>query len=142
GTVGVPYSLTFQASGAVPPYTWTLAGTFAGNDPPPGLTLSSGGVLSGTPTTAGQFSFGIVITASDGQPTAKTYAVTINPAAPSITSALTASAQVGVPFSYQITATNNPTTYGASNLPSPLSINTGTGVISGTPTTADTFSIG
>lgn len=56
-------------------------------------------------------------------------------AAPTITAPFTASAVVGSPFYFQITATNVPTSYGASGLPGGLSLNAGTGVISGTPTT-------
>jgi hypothetical protein len=43
---------------------------------------------------------------------------------------------VGSAFSYQITATNSPTSYGASGLPAGLSVNSTTGLISGTPTSA------
>ncbi|MCX7899993.1 MAG: Ig domain-containing protein, partial [Methylocystis sp.] len=58
------------------------------------------------------------------------------PPAPSITSSLSASGTAGQAFSYTITATNSPTNFGASGLPSGLAINTATGVISGTPSTA------
>ena len=54
---------------------------------------------------------------------------------PSITSSLTASANVGTAFNYTTTASGTPTSYTATGLPSGLSINTSTGVISGTPTT-------
>jgi Putative Ig domain. len=43
---------------------------------------------------------------------------------------------VGVAFTYQITATNNPDSYNAAPLPAGLSVNTTNGLISGTPTTA------
>src|SRR4029434_3627969 len=64
-----------------------------------------------------------------------------NPPPPVITSPATATGQVGVAFSYQITATNNPTSYNATGLPAGLSVNTSTGLISGTPTTTGTYSV-
>jgi hypothetical protein len=60
---------------------------------------------------------------------------------PVITSASTASGTVGKAFSYQITATNSPTSFGATGLPAGLSINTSTGLISGTPTASGTSSV-
>jgi hypothetical protein len=63
-------------------------------------------------------------------------------AAPVITSPLTASATFGVAFSYQITASNNPTSFNATGLPAGLSVNTTTGLISGTPRgSGGTFSV-
>ena len=55
------------------------------------------------------------------------------PQPPVITSPGTASGKLHKNFSYQITATNNPTSYSASGLPAGLSVNTSTGRISGTP---------
>ena len=55
-------------------------------------------------------------------------------ATPAITSTLSATATVGSSFSYTITATNSPTSFSASPLPAGLSVDTSTGVISGTPT--------
>jgi hypothetical protein len=62
-------------------------------------------------------------------------------AKPGITSDATASGTVGIAFNYAITASNSPTSYQASNLPAGLSINTTTGVINGTPTTAGSKSV-
>lgn len=58
------------------------------------------------------------------------------PAAPVISSAATASGTVGQAFSYQITASNSPTSYAATGLPAGLSVNNANGLISGTPTAA------
>lgn len=61
GKVGVAYFQQMTADGGTGPYTWSItSGTL-----PPGLTLSSSGVLSGTPSAPGQYSF--VITATDAK---------------------------------------------------------------------------
>jgi probable HAF family extracellular repeat protein len=65
------YSSAAIASGGVPPYTYSTAGTLA-----PGLTLAPGsGVISGTPTTAGTFNF--TIHATDASSGTATHACTI-----------------------------------------------------------------
>jgi hypothetical protein len=56
-----------------------------------------------------------------------------------LTSALTGDASTGFSFNYQITATNNPTSYVLVNAPSWLSLNQSTGVISGTPSEGGIF---
>lgn len=61
---------------------------------------------------------------------------------PRITSPDTASGIVGVPFSYQITADQAIATWGATPLPPGLTVNTTTGLISGTPTAVGTTSVG
>ncbi len=66
----------------------------------------------------------------------------INPPPPVITSPGTAIGQIGVPFFYQILATDTPTQgtpYGASNLPPGLTVDTGTGLISGTPSAVGVY---
>ncbi|MDK2771667.1 MAG: choice-of-anchor D domain-containing protein [Flavobacterium sp.] len=61
--------------------------------------------------------------------------------APVITSLLTASATQGTAFTYNIVATNSPTSYNATGLPAGLSINTATGQITGTPTVSGTYNV-
>jgi alpha-tubulin suppressor-like RCC1 family protein len=58
GTVGAAYSQTLQGSGGSPPYTWSItAGSL-----PSGLSLSSSGVVAGTPMAAGTSSFTVRLT--------------------------------------------------------------------------------
>ena len=99
------------------------------------------------PTTVGGNTALVGFTGGTGQFTAIqeiigwTLSSTTGAAAPVITSARTASGTVGSAFSYQITATNTPTSYGATGLPAGLSVNSGTGLISGTPTAAGTSTV-
>ncbi len=86
GVVQSPYNTTLVPSGGLAPYTWTLnSGAL-----PPGLTLSSGGIISGTPPVSDLGSGGVakkysfVVKVTDSQtPTAafqtKAFSITINP---------------------------------------------------------------
>jgi hypothetical protein len=62
-------------------------------------------------------------------------------AVPVVTSTGSATIPVGQPYSYTIAATNSPTSYSASSLPSGLTVSTSSGVISGTPTHTGTYTI-
>ncbi|HLP19678.1 MAG TPA: YDG domain-containing protein, partial [Chitinophagales bacterium] len=71
-----------------------------------------------------------------------TAATTASGAPPTINSSLTASGTYGTAFStYTITATNSPTSYNATGLPTGLSVNTGNGQITGTPTQTGSFNV-
>ncbi|HWZ50728.1 MAG TPA: MBG domain-containing protein [Granulicella sp.] len=82
GSYGTAYSQTVTAAGGTAPYTYALfSGTL-----PPGLALNTGtGVLSGTPTAAGTFSFAITATDANGFTGTQSYTLTISPAALTIT---------------------------------------------------------
>jgi phosphatidylinositol-3-phosphatase len=121
--------------------------SFDAADLPAGLSINrTTGLISGTPTAAGTSSVGLSATNASGTGTA-TLSLSIAsgtpppPAIPAINSATSATGQVGSAFSYQITATNNPTSFDGTGLPAGLSINKGTGLVSGTPTAAGTSSI-
>ena len=64
GTVGAAYSQALAATGGVPAYAWTLAG----GSLPAGLSLSSAGVISGTPTTAQTANFTVLVDRFAGSP--------------------------------------------------------------------------
>jgi uncharacterized repeat protein (TIGR01451 family) len=140
GEVGIAYSDTLTATGGTGTLTWSVgSGTL-----PPGLTLnSSTGVLAGTPTTGGSYTFTVKITDAFGGTATKSATVVIasgltlsNPAPPS--------AQAGIAYTDTLTATGgtSPFTWSISggSLPSGITLNSSTGVLSGTPTSAGLYS--
>ena len=72
-SVGVPYTFTVTASGSPAP-TFTVPA----NTLPPGLTLSSAGVISGTPTQAGLFTGTITAGNSVSPPATQNFSITVN----------------------------------------------------------------
>ena len=137
-------SLTSNAtSGAAYTYTITannLPASFNATGLPSGLSINTmTGVISGTPVVAMGGPVNVMISATNATGTyTKTLVLTVSLNAPSITSANTASGSSGAPFSFQILATDFPTSYAATGLPAGLSFNTMTGLISGTSTVAMT----
>jgi hypothetical protein len=72
-TIGVAYSQTFAASGGSSPYTWAIpSGTL-----PPGLSFSAGGLLSGTPTQIGLFTFAVYVADSTGVLASKPFSLLV-----------------------------------------------------------------
>jgi PKD repeat protein len=101
------------------------------------------GVISGIPQSAGTWTISLSATNAGGTGTG-TLSLTVNPSTnppPAITSPLSVSGTVGTTFSYNIAATNNPASYNAVGLPTGLTINTATGVISGIPGSAGLFNV-
>ncbi len=76
-TPPTPYSEQFAATGGLSPYTWTVA---SGSALPAGLSLSPSGLLSGSPTAQGTFTFGITVTDSESTPAnvTQTFSLTIS----------------------------------------------------------------
>ena len=163
GTVGSPYSFTFGGAGGCGPalpYQFTvISGSL-----PPGLALATSGHVSGTPTSAGAWSFWVNL--SDQNPPSadwcrpseaqRQFTITINgpgsgnpgpapapaPALSIVTSGLPG-ATVGTSYSTTLTASGGSGTkswtIAAGSLPAGLSLSS-TGVLSGTPTTSGTAS--
>ncbi len=142
GTVGVAYNSSLSAGGGVPPYTYSItAGSL-----PAGLTLNSTtGAITGTPTTAGTFNFTAQVVDSTGTAagtTTSNCSIVIAPAPPTLTCP-TATGQVGAAYSSALVAAGgvSPYTFSitAGSLPAGLTLNSTTGAITGTPTTAGPF---
>jgi hypothetical protein len=135
GQVGVAETLQVTASGGATPMTWTATGL------PTGLTISTAGLISGTPSAAGTFSVVVRVTDGFGLFGDAAFTWTINPGVTVITpSAQTDLINVAV-TSLQVSASGGttPYTWSATGLPPGLSINS-SGRIGGTPTAAGTYS--
>lgn len=134
GTIGSAYSWSLSASGGNGSYSWSATSSSL----PPGLSISTSGVISGTPTSAGFYTF--TVTVSDGQNPAVTRSITLNVAGTQLQITVTPLGpfKVGIPFSQTLEATGGKGPYtwtmaSGSLLPTGLSLSSN-GVISGTPT--------
>jgi uncharacterized protein (TIGR03437 family) len=98
--VNTPYSVTFNATGGTGPYTWALTGAL-----PPGLSFSPTGVLSGTPSTTGSYSFVVTVTGQGGQVFSRSYLLGVIASSgqgPVITTTNFPNAVVGTPYSNRV----------------------------------------
>lgn len=89
GAVGSAYSQTLTATGGTTPHTWALAS----GSLPAGMSLSSAGVISGTPTAAGAASFTVNVTDAATPAATASMALSLN---------VTAAPAATVSFSTQI----------------------------------------
>jgi hypothetical protein len=137
GVQGTPYSQTFTASGGTGAYVFSVsAGTL-----PAGLTLSPGGVLSGTPTAPAAATFTIRATDESGCFAERPYTVGIAaPGCPviTVTPPTLPNGTLGEAYSQTITASGGTAPYvftvSSGTLPAGLTL-TPAGVLAGTPTT-------
>ena len=138
GQIGTSYTATLAATGGSQPYSWALAGGTL----PQGLTVNPSGVIGGTPSVSGIFSFavrvtdGLAATASTSLSITVPLSVTTNTlpngtvGTAYVPQTLTASAGGTTPYIWSVVDTNL--------LPPPLVVSAA-GIITGTPTTAGTF---
>ncbi len=134
-TVGSAGTFTVTATGYPTP-TFTQTGSLPG-----GVTLSSAGVLSGTPIVGSDGSYPIAIEATNGTSPDATQSFTLTvqnlATAPTITSAPSTTFTAGTAGSFTVTATGSPapTFTETGNLPSGVTLNPTTGALSGIPAT-------
>jgi hypothetical protein len=141
GSIGQTYNQTLQATGGTGARTWSVsAGT-----PPVGLNLDAAtGVISGTPILpAGTSNFTVRVQDAFGQDDTQDLSITISLFnVPNITTTTLQGGTVTQPYSQPVAATGGigALTYSisAGTLPQGLNIDPSTGVISGTPTNAET----
>ena len=145
GIVGQAYAASLSGTGGVGPYTWAVTS----GSLPAGLTLNPNtGAITGTPTAAGSSPIGITVTDSSNPTPATasgTFSVTVNPGQLplAIATGSLPAGTVSQPYSATVLATGGTTPYSwsATGLPAGLNLNTATGVLSGTPTRAGTFTV-
>jgi subtilisin family serine protease len=138
---GVAYNQSLAATGGTTPYTWSIGS----GSLPAGLTLdATTGAISGTPAstaTTSTVTVSAVDAASPAQRGSRTLTIAVaDPIA--ITPTSLPSMTVGAPYSQQLVATGGTGSYtwslASGSLPAGLSLNTSTGLISGTPTSGAT----
>ena len=138
GEVNSGYAQTIAASGGASPYNWAInAGTAA----PPGLSLSSAGVLSGSPGASGTYTFSVTVTDSLNAGSSASFQVAIAPALAINTTSLLPF-QVNAPYSLTLGASGGwpPYTWSVTGLPSTISLGSG-GQLTGTPTVTGSYNL-
>ena len=140
-TVGAGYSQTLVATGGATPYIWSISS--ASGSLPAGLSLnSSTGAITGTPTTAGTSNFTVQVKDSESTPASTTtsLSITVNPVALAISTSALPAGTAGTAYSATLAASGGVAPYiwslTSGSLPAGLSLNSSTGAITGTPTTA------
>jgi uncharacterized protein (TIGR03437 family) len=135
-SVGNYYQAALSATGGAPPYQWSGSGI------PDGLTLSSGGLLSGTPTTAGSGTVTAQVIDSSSNVAFQALSLNVTPADLRIvTPSLLATAEVSIAYSvpFQLEGGARPLVWSASGpLPPGMTFDP-TGLLSGTPTAPGDF---
>jgi large repetitive protein len=154
GTVGQPYSKTFEGAGGCGPalpYQYTLIGGTL----PPGLSLSFSGTISGTPSNAGSYSFWVNL--SDQNPPSadwcrpseaqREFTIVVNGGAQAVPLSIVptvlapSATTLDTPYSFQLSAQGGGTqtwSLVSGSLPSGLQLSS-SGLISGTPTATGDF---
>jgi hypothetical protein len=142
GTTGMYYNQSFAAGGGQPPYSWSFSPGFT--NVPFGLTLTTNGVLTGTPAGFGTTFFGVRVTDNQGATADQYLNLNINPAPLEITTTSLPNGTSGLYCDQVLQATGGMPPYnwylpnGSAALPPGMNLNTN-GALFGTPTTNGVF---
>jgi hypothetical protein len=138
GSLGIAYTASLTAMGGTPSYSWSID---TGSPPlPPGISLSSGGHFTGTPTQSGSYSFVVkVIDSTIPVAVVDSAPVTIDVSTAGqviITTSTITKGIAGQVYSFLLSATGGTSPYfwslASGSLPAGFSLNNSTGQISGT----------
>jgi hypothetical protein len=132
-TQGRDYAAQLVATGGEGTYGWSVqSGTL-----PSGMALAVGGALTGTPRDGGTFTFTVRVTDGTGRVATRPLPLTVRQA-PTVQTTSLPPAEIGAPYTAQLTATGGTGGYTWSvisgTLPAGLTLST-SGDVSGTPTT-------
>ncbi|MCB1765956.1 MAG: hypothetical protein KDJ22_07820, partial [Candidatus Competibacteraceae bacterium] len=127
--VSVPYAAVLTAIGGQYPYIYTATGL------PPGLSLTSNGILSGMPTASGDFHLRATVMDVLGQYSQRDYGLAVGPSLSlALVTANLPNALVNVPYTQNLAALGGqpPYVFTATGLPAGFSLSS-SGVLRGTP---------
>jgi uncharacterized protein (TIGR03437 family) len=140
GTAGVPLALSMIAAGGELPYNWTISA----GQLPPGVALASNGLMSGTPTQAGNYSFTLRVNDRLGAVATRDCSLTIAGALTISTACPLPDAPLSVPYAQRLAAGGGapPYTWGVVRgaLPTGLTLDRLGGLITGNPVLPGVFS--
>lgn len=136
GVSGIAYSATLSASGGIGQYTYSVSSGAL----PTGLVLSTSGQITGTPTRVGAFNFVILARDANGQTGTANLTINIGVATLTITPTSLPNGAQGIDYNQTISVSGGVAPYSfaitSGALPSGLSLNATSGVISGAPTSS------
>ena len=139
---GKPYSSALMVTGGTAPYRFTITGGAL----PPGLALNpSSGSITGTPTTAGAFSYAARVTDAKAASATTSCSIKVTSSAPALMlSCASPAGELGSAYSSALAVSGGVSPYvfsiSAGSLPSGLVLSSATGAVTGTPTASGTFS--
>jgi hypothetical protein len=136
--VAASYTQTLTPSGGTAPYTFAMTGGAL----PGGMSVSAGGVLSGTPASVGSYNFTVTATDANAAAASRSYTLNVNPPTLNVSPATLTSDYAGDFRTDQIQGVGGqgPYTYQflSGSLPPGMAF-TSAGLLSGTPTSGGTW---